>query len=73
MRKIIIKIFGLLAIILMIGFSYNGKNAVADGGVNCDCALFRQGCFANGWGATCAPEGVSTCWLYHQNCKEVPE
>ena len=76
MKKRIIKnVFGLLAIILFIGFNFNGKNAVADDGddITCFCGLFRKGCFANGLGASCAPEGTTTCWTYDRNCTPDPQ
>lgn len=75
MKKRIIKTFGLLAIVLMIGFSFNGKNAIADDGddITCRCGLFRPGCFANGWGSSCAPTGTTTCWAYDRNCTPDPE
>lgn len=61
------------AISLIVGLNFNGENAVADGGIKCDCAIFGGGCYANGWGATCVPDGTIYCWLYYENCKNQPE
>ncbi|MCX6327674.1 MAG: hypothetical protein NT144_13640 [Bacteroidia bacterium] len=38
-------------------------------GVNCNCPLlWGTGCKADNYGATCAPDGTTQCWLYDRNC-----
>lgn len=72
MKKRTIKnVFGLLAIILFIGFNFNGENAIADE-VHCRCGVLRAGCFANGWwGATCTLG--EDCSAGNSNCAIEPE
>ena len=73
MKKKILMVFGMLAFIAILSLNINDNNAAADGGIDCDCALFRKGCFANGWGANCAPEGTTNCREFDENCVQDPE
>lgn len=34
----------------------------------CQCRIFGRNCSSAGWGSTCAPSHVVTCWTYDAEC-----